>query len=108
MTRTPLRIAIIPGDGIGKEVMAVGSKVLTAYAKKRGLALELVELDLGADRFLRDGATFPLEDQRMIREECSAVLLGALGDPGSPTWATPATSSSGCASASISSRTSAR
>ena len=78
------KIAIIPGDGIGKEVMAVGSKVLTAYAKKRGLALELVELDLGADRFLRDGTTFPLEDQRMIREECSAVLLGALGDPRVP------------------------
>jgi 3-isopropylmalate dehydrogenase len=78
------KIAIIPGDGIGKEVMAVGRQVLTAYGKKRGIALEVVELDLGADRFLRDGTTFPEADQKMIREQCQAVLLGALGDPRVP------------------------
>jgi 3-isopropylmalate dehydrogenase len=78
------KIAIIGGDGIGKEVMAVGRKILEAYAQKRGIALDVVELDLGADRFLRDGTTFPAEDQKMIREECSAVLLGALGDPRVP------------------------
>jgi 3-isopropylmalate dehydrogenase len=78
------KIAVIPGDGIGKEVMAVGVEVLAAYQKKRGLTYELVTLDLGADRFLRDGATFPAEDQRLVREECAAVLLGALGDPRVP------------------------
>jgi 3-isopropylmalate dehydrogenase len=78
------KVAIIPGDGIGKEVMAVGAEVLAAYQKKRGLRYEVVTLDLGADRFLRDGTTFPAEDQRLIREECAAVLLGALGDPRVP------------------------
>jgi 3-isopropylmalate dehydrogenase len=78
------KIAVIPGDGIGKEVMAVGVEVLAAYQKKRGLAYEVVTLDLGADRFLRDGTTFPAEDQRLVREECAAVLLGALGDPRVP------------------------
>jgi 3-isopropylmalate dehydrogenase len=78
------KIAVIFGDGIGKEVMAVGVQVLAAYQKKRGLSYEVVTLDLGADRFLRDGATFPAEDQRLVREECAAVLLGALGDPRVP------------------------
>jgi 3-isopropylmalate dehydrogenase len=64
--------------------MAVGAGVLAAYQKKRGLRYEVVTLDLGADRFLRDGTTFPAEDQRLIREECAAVLLGALGDPRVP------------------------
>jgi 3-isopropylmalate dehydrogenase len=84
MTRTPLRIALLPGDGIGKEVVAVGRALLEALRARRGLSLELVELDLGADRFLRDGATFPEADQRFVRDECDAVLLGAIGDPRVP------------------------
>lgn len=80
----PLRIALLPGDGIGKEVVAVGKALLETIRARRGLSLELVELDLGADRFLRDGATFPESDQRLVREECDAVLLGAIGDPRVP------------------------
>jgi 3-isopropylmalate dehydrogenase len=78
------RIAIIPGDGVGKEVVPIGAQLLEAIASSRGHALELVHLDLGADRFLRDGATFPAEDQRTVRETCDAVLLGAIGDPRVP------------------------
>src|SRR5690349_4200556 len=74
------KVALIPGDGIGKEVMAVGAQVIEALA----LPIDVVPLDLGADRFLRDGATFPAEDQRFVREECDAVLLGAIGDPRVP------------------------
>jgi 3-isopropylmalate dehydrogenase len=77
------RIAIIPGDGIGKEVIAVGVRVLEAL-RERGRPIDVVPFDLGADRFLRDGATFPAEDQRTIRETCDAVLLGAIGDPRVP------------------------
>lgn len=80
----PKRIAIIEGDGIGKEVVPVGVALLERLAKVRGYPLELIRFDLGADRFLRDGTTFPAEDQRVIRESCSAVLLGALGDPRVP------------------------
>lgn len=78
------RIAIIPGDGIGKEVVAIGVQLLEALREVRGYPLELVPFDLGADRFLRDGTTFPAEDQKTIRETCDAVLLGAIGDPRVP------------------------
>ena len=81
---SPKRIAIIEGDGIGKEVVPIGVRVLERLAERRGYPLELVPFDLGADRYLRDGATFPAEDQRVIRESCDAVLLGALGDPRVP------------------------
>lgn len=78
------RIAIIPGDGIGKEVVAIGVQILEALREVRGYPIEMVPFDLGADRFLRDGATFPAEDQKTIRETCDAVLLGAIGDPRVP------------------------
>jgi 3-isopropylmalate dehydrogenase len=58
--------------------------LLELYRDKAGLPLDLWELDLGADRFLRDGVTFPKEIQIAVQRECSAVLLGALGDPRVP------------------------
>jgi 3-isopropylmalate dehydrogenase len=81
---TKHRIAFLPGDGIGPEVIRVGVRVLEALAQKRGYTLDLVQLDLGADRYLRDGTTFPAEIAADIRERCDAVLLGALGDPRVP------------------------
>ncbi len=78
------KIAVIPGDGIGKEVVAEGVKVLTALREHRGRNLELLHYDLGADRFLADGTTFPDEVRDTIRNECKAVLLGAMGDPRVP------------------------
>ncbi|MBN9165271.1 MAG: 3-isopropylmalate dehydrogenase [Myxococcales bacterium 68-20] len=77
-------IAILPGDGIGPEVMAQATRVLEHYRDARKLPLELWQLDLGADRFLRDGTTFPKDVQARIANEASAVLLGALGDPRVP------------------------
>ncbi len=78
------KIAVIPGDGIGTEVVREGVRVLEALRALRGYPLELWHLDLGADRYLRDGTTFPKEVAETIRTECSAVLLGALGDPRVP------------------------
>jgi len=80
----PRRIAILPGDGIGMEVVAVGRKVLELYRDVKGLPLDLWDLDLGADRYLRDGTTMPKEVFAEIRDTCGAVLLGALGDPRVP------------------------
>ncbi|MFO0679609.1 MAG: isocitrate/isopropylmalate dehydrogenase family protein [Polyangiaceae bacterium] len=77
-------VAILPGDGIGPEVMRVARGILEFYRDERGLPLDLWELDLGADRFLRDGTTYPKEVADRIRDEASAVLLGALGDPRVP------------------------
>lgn len=79
------KIAIIPGDGIGPEVVREASLLLEWYIEQRGFPLELWHLDLGAERFLRDGTTFPKEIHVAIQRECSAVLLGALGDPRVPT-----------------------
>lgn len=78
------KIAIIGGDGIGPEVTQEAKLLLELYRDRAGLPLDLWELDLGANRFLRDGTTFPKEIQIAIQRECSAVLLGALGDPRVP------------------------
>jgi len=77
-------IAVIPGDGVGTEVITQAVRVLDVYKKKCALPLDLWHLDLGADRFLRDGTTFPNEVANRIACEASAVLLGALGDPRVP------------------------
>lgn len=78
------KIAIIGGDGIGPEVTREATRLLEHYAG-RGLPIDLWQLDLGAERFLRDGTTMPKEIFIAIQRECSAVLLGALGDPRVPT-----------------------
>ena len=77
------KIAIIGGDGIGPEVTREATRLLEQYAD-RGLPIQLWQLDLGAERFLRDGTTMPKEIFIAIQRECSAVLLGALGDPRVP------------------------
>jgi len=74
------KVAIIPGDGIGPEVIAEAVRLLEWFHERRGIAFELWPLDLGAERYLRDGSTFPNEVREEIFETCSAVLLGALGD----------------------------
>jgi len=78
------RIAIIPGDGIGAEVLAEARRVLEACARASGTGYELVDWDLGADRYLRDGVTITDEEFRSLAEDHDAVLLGALGDPRVP------------------------
>lgn len=77
-------IAIIPGDGIGPEVVAQAVRVLELYRDERGFPLDLWPLDLGAERYLRDGTTYPREIHDRIASEASAVFLGALGDPRVP------------------------
>ena len=78
------KIAVIPGDGIGQEVTREGLRLLETLKARHALPIEVLTFDLGADRFLRDGTTFPDDVARTIREDCSAVLLGALGDPRVP------------------------
>ncbi len=84
MTDAKRRIAVVPGDGIGVEVMREASELLGLLDRTRGLGLDLWQLDLGADRYLRDKTTLPKETFEEIRETCGAVLLGALGDPRVP------------------------
>ncbi len=78
------RIAVIPGDGIGKEVIPEAVKVLKAAAAAGGREVAITEFDWGADRYLRDGTTLPSDAPDMFRRDYDAILLGALGDPRVP------------------------
>ncbi|HET6713026.1 MAG TPA: 3-isopropylmalate dehydrogenase [Actinomycetota bacterium] len=72
------RVGVIRGDGTGPEVVAEGLKVLDAV---RGDAtFDLVEFDLGADRYLRTGDTLPDDELEQLRG-LDAIFLGAVGDP---------------------------
>jgi 3-isopropylmalate dehydrogenase len=74
------RIAIIPGDGIGQEVIPQAVKVIRAT----GAEVELSEFDWGADRYLRDGMTIPPDGFEMLGRDFDAILVGAFGDPRVP------------------------
>ena len=78
------RIAVIAGDGIGGEVTAAALEVLRAVGKKHGVALDIEELDYGAERYLRDGTTMPAGEIDRFRREVDAIFLGAVGDPRIP------------------------
>jgi 3-isopropylmalate dehydrogenase len=78
-----MRIAIIPGDGIGKEVTAEAVKVLQAVGEKFGRAFELEHLPWSADYFLQTGVTIPPNGYDTLRE-FDAIFVGALGDPRVP------------------------
>jgi 3-isopropylmalate dehydrogenase len=82
--KSPKRIALIPGDGVGREVVGEAARCLRAVAEVSGRKLELTEIDWGADRYLRDGTTLPEDGVQMLREKFDAVLLGAMGDPRVP------------------------
>ncbi|TVQ88974.1 MAG: 3-isopropylmalate dehydrogenase [Deltaproteobacteria bacterium] len=79
-----IRIAVVPGDGIGTEVIPAAVHVLQHLASRHDLALDLVPFDLGAERYLRDGTTMPPEVMERWRTDFQAILLGALGDPRVP------------------------
>jgi 3-isopropylmalate dehydrogenase len=74
------KIAVIPGDGIGKEVIPQGIKVLEAS----GAPLNLTYFDWGADRYLKDGTTVPADGFAMLARDFDAILVGAFGDPRVP------------------------
>ena len=78
------RIAIIPGDGIGKEVIPAAVKVLKSAVAAGGREVELTDFDWGADRYLRDGTTLPADAVEMFHRDFDAILLGAMGDPRVP------------------------
>lgn len=82
--RRPQRIAVLPGDGIGKDVTAEAVKVLEAAKSRFSLPLEFVHLDWDADRYLRTGETMPPGALEDFRDNYSAIFIGAYGDPRVP------------------------
>ena len=83
MVSRSIRLAVVPGDGIGPEVVAEGLKVLDAIAPAHGLTIEQTPYDLGAARWHRSGETLPDAVLEEIRAH-DVILLGAVGDPTVP------------------------
>ena len=88
MPPTPLRsggpnarIAVIPGDGIGKEVTPVAVAAVKAAAEKQHRPVEFLEFDWSADKYLREKVSLPEGAVEMLQNEFDAILFGALGDP---------------------------
>jgi 3-isopropylmalate dehydrogenase len=71
------RIAVVRGDGIGKEVIPAALDVVRAS----GAAVEFTEFDWGAERYLQDGTTIPPDGFEMLGRDFDAIFVGALGDP---------------------------
>ena len=74
------KIAVIPGDGIGPELVREGLKVLKAVSEIGGIKYELVKYNVGGDEYLRTGETLPgsvIEELRQM----DAIYLGAVGHP---------------------------
>ncbi len=74
------KIAVIPGDGTGPEVVAEGLKVLEAAAGKFRFKYELTTFDFGGERYLKTGETLPPEAIEDLRS-FNAIYLGAIGHP---------------------------
>ena len=87
MSTTPapstLDLAVIEGDGIGKEVVPQGLRALEAALEPAGVAVRTTDYDLGAGRWHRTGETLTDEDMAALAQH-DAILLGAVGDPGVP------------------------
>jgi len=83
-TDRSIRLAVIPGDGIGPEVVAEAEKVLDAVTAGSGVTFEKTRFSLGAARYLETGDTLTDDDLAAIKEH-DAILLGAVGGvPGDP------------------------
>jgi 3-isopropylmalate dehydrogenase len=74
------RIAVIPGDGTGPEVIAEGIKTLKALSQRCGLVFDFKEYGLGGAQYLRDGTLLPAETIADLRT-MDAIYLGAIGHP---------------------------
>ena len=78
-----MRIAVIPGDGIGKDVTAEALKILTTVGERFGRRFDVERLPWGADHYLETKVTLPPNGYDYLRE-FDAVFVGALGDPRVP------------------------
>src|SRR5437899_771283 len=78
---TKKRIAVIPGDGIGREVIPQAVSVIEAA----GASVELTHFDWGAEKYLKEGTTVPADGFAMLVRDFDAILIGAFGDPRVPT-----------------------
>ncbi len=74
------KIALIPGDGTGPEVIREGVKVLDAVCEKTGINIQYDEFDFGGERYMRTGELLSAADIAKLKTY-DAVYLGAIGHP---------------------------
>tara|TARA_B100000315_G_scaffold257132_1_gene304972 strand:- start:7120 stop:8181 length:1062 start_codon:yes stop_codon:yes gene_type:complete len=78
------KVAIIPGDGVGPEVMTEAVKLIDTLNERFQLSLETIQFDLGAEYYLSDGISVPDSVIQEIKKNVDAILIGCLGDPRIP------------------------
>lgn len=76
-----LKIGLIPGDGIGREVIPAGKLVLQNLPSHHGLKFEFVDLEAGFDCFNKTGTALPDETVRILKTQCDGALFGAVSSP---------------------------
>ena len=76
-----LTIGLIPGDGIGKEVIPAGRQVLENLNPKHGLSFDFIDLQAGFQTFLDTGKALPDETIKVLKEQCQGALFGAVQSP---------------------------
>ncbi|KAL2755709.1 hypothetical protein ACRALDRAFT_1050981 [Sodiomyces alcalophilus JCM 7366] len=84
MSIRTLRIGLIPGDGIGKEVIPAGRRILEALPASLGLKFEFTSLEAGFETFERTGAALPDATVDALRSGCDGALFGAVSSPSHP------------------------
>jgi 3-isopropylmalate dehydrogenase len=78
---TTYKIAKMPGDGIGPEIVAEGVKVIEKAAELNNFNIDWTEYDNGAEKYLKTGELITEETLKEIKDTCKSIYLGALGDP---------------------------
>ena len=78
MASRALRIGLIPGDGIGKEVIPAGKRVLDSLPSSLGLSFSFVDLEAGFDCFRKNGTALPDKTVDTLKNECDGALFGAV------------------------------
>ncbi len=81
MAEAKRRIAVVPGDGIGPEVIGEAVRVLELLRTTHGVDLEFTHFDWSADKYLKEGISLPEGALDMLARDFDAILAGAFGDP---------------------------
>jgi isocitrate/isopropylmalate dehydrogenase len=82
-----MRIAVVPGDGIGPEVISAAVSALDVLDRIYGLGIERTTFDWGADKWLAEGVGLPPGALEMLQRDFDHILFGAVGDPRIPDMA---------------------
>lgn len=81
LAQNSLKIGLIPGDGIGREVIPAGKALLEKLLTKHNVNFEFVNIDAGFDHFKATGSALPESSVQILQKECQGALFGAVSSP---------------------------